>query len=1025
VAVSRFVADRRARVPFALVGVVLLVGAATFGAAISTRGPDRVDRDADVAMERTAAETTAAVRSAVGDAARAAAAEPVTSPAETPYGRILNPNRPFRDALRLRIYLAVHDRLSVTRYRRNDVTAVASLPEATTPAELRRAIDRIELRGVENGTALRVTIRNVTVTAREAGRVVARERRPRTVTVATPVLALHERTRTFETRLNRGPLEGPGLGRRLTARLYPIAWARGWGQYSGLPIANVVATRHVETSTNGAVLETQRAVFGRSDPAGRRAMRRARLEFGVKEVSAATPIDGSRASRLLPRPNPNTSESEGLALSGGRTTSGASQSRRMTVDVAPLSDQALAGLRSETLRSNRSLRGVLRRAYRVEAELRTTRRLTYGEPRPEPEPPSEEWSLDETTVSTAATVESSIGSTPSVGPEERRFGGFARHVALNRTVTWTWSRGNDTRTTSGTWTERYRVGVTLLGTYAPNGTAPNRPTRPRFERGGPVDGPNLVDVPAKARRHLVERQGGPDAVAVAVANRSLDISERAVYGDRPDALRPWTNGDLKGLRNRLANVSVSIPAGAVATYAVNPPRKLATELRRQRSALIDAPERYRGAADRARVGARVALLDATIRRLERRAASHAATREAFDTALGSVGLTSTKQLHDIQQQRWMPVPPRRGTLNGSPPGGAVGVVPDGSPAYLTVASVGHGRAPGVPPSRSYHPLSAKNVNLFAVPYGDAADTVTNSGLDHAPGVRLRTAARVLTVSPPTSNTSVQKARRPLRESVSESVDLIRTRATRVVRNETALTRHEARGAVAEGIGRWDRPGRRALAASNGSLAAAIATAADERAPGRSPERATRLETQLDAAITDVRRKPAATVGEQLVQEALTRVRDRAVDRATTAAATRLNRSRLAKRLGGLPTGLPVAPVPGYWYATTNVWEIHVRGAYARFTLRTRRGAPPSAPGGALRYVRDGSTVRLDVDGDGEPEQLGRDERVAFETKTVVAVAVPAGPRGVGDVDGNADERAGTWPQPRCTSWEQEACPSSE
>lgn len=1022
---NRFAVDRRARVPFALVGVILLVGATTFGAAVSTRGPDRVDRDADVAMERTSAETTAAVRSAIGEAARAAAAEPVTSPAETPYGRILSPDRPFRDALCLRIYLAVRDRLSTIRYRRGDVTAVASLPEATTPAELRRAMDRIELRGVENGTALRVTVENVTVTAREAGRVVARERRPRTVTVSTPVLALHDRATAFETRLNRGPLDGPGLGRRLTARLYPIAWARGWGQYSGMPIANVVTTRHVETSTNGAVLETQRAVFGRSDPAGRRAMRRAQLEFGVKELSSATPIDGARASRVLPRPNPNASRSDGVPLPGRRTGDGPSPNRSITIDVAPLSDRALASLRSETLRSNRSLGSVLRAAYRVEAELRTTRRQTYDEPRPEPEPPTEEWSLRETTVTTTATVESSIGSTPSVGPEERRFGGFTRHVALERKVAWTWKRGNDTRITTGEWIERYRVGVTLAGKYAPNGTAPDRPTRPRFERGGPVDGPNLADVPEKARRQLVERQGGRDAVAAAVAEGNLGVSERIVYGDRPDALRPWTNGDLAAFRDRLANLTVSVPAGAVATYTVNPPEKLATELRRQRATLVDAPERYRGVADRARVGARAALLNATIRRLERRAASHDATREAFDTALGSVGLASSRQLHSVLKQRRTPMPPRRGTLDGSPPGGAVSVVPDGSPAYLTVASVSHDRAPGVPPSRSYHPLSTKNRNLFVVPYGDAADAVTKSGIGSTSGVRLRTAARVLTVSASMSNPSIREARRPLRESVSNSVDLIRTRATRVVRNETALTRSEARGAVAEGIGRWERPGRRALAASNGSLAAAIAAAADERAPGRAPERANRLETQLDAAIVDARRTPAATVGEQLVQEALTRVRDRAVDRATTVASTRLERSRLAKRLGALPAGLPVAPVPGYWYATVNVWEVHVRGAYARFTLRTRRGTPPSTPGGAVRYVRDGSAVRLDVDGDGEPEHLGRDERVAFETKTVVAVAVPASPKGVGDVDGNADERAGTWPWPKCTSWQQEACPDSE
>jgi hypothetical protein len=48
-------------------------------------------------------------------------------------------------------------------------------------------------------------------------------------------------------------------------------------------------------------------------------------------------------------------------------------------------------------------------------------------------------------------------------------------------------------------------------------------------------------------------------------------------------------------------------------------------------------------------------------------------------------------------------------------------------------------------------------------------------------------------------------------------------------------------------------------------------------------------------------------------------------------------------------GLPVAPVPGYWYLTVNVWRVTVRGEWSRFAVRTRRGVP----GEELTYVRDG------------------------------------------------------------------------
>ncbi|AXG06502.1 hypothetical protein DU500_08750 [Haloplanus rubicundus] len=1023
-AVTRFAEDRRGRVPFALVGIVLLVGASTFGAAISTQGPDRVDRGVDAAMERSSAEATAALRSGVAEAAREAAAEPVTAPAETPYGRLLSDSTPFRDALRLRIYLRVQERLSVTRYRRGDVTAAATLPEATTPAELQRGMERIEIRGVENGTALRVTVRNLTVTALESGRVVASERRDRTVTVSTPVLTLHDRATAFETRLNRGPLDGPGLGRRLSARLYPIAWARGYAQHYGTaPIANVVANRHVELSTNGAVLEAQREAFGRSDPEGREAMQRARLEFGVKEFAAGAPVDSSMAERVLPRPNAIREPSASLPPRHGADN--ASPNRRLDVDVGTISGRALAGLRTDSVRSNRSLREVLRAAYRVEAKLRTTRRQTYAEPRPEFESPGEGWSLVDTDESANPTVESSVGPTPDARAGERRFDGFARHVELDRRVTWTWRRGNETRTTGGEWTERYRVGVTLVGRYAPNGTAPDRPTRPRFERGGPLDGPNLANVSAKASRRLVDEQGGRDAVAAAVAARDLDVRKRTVYGDRPADLRSWTNENLTAFRGQLANVSVSVSAGRVATYTTNPPERLAAELRRRRATLIDAPNEYYGAADRGRYGARAALLDETIRRLERRSANHNETQRAFDAVLHRVGVGSTERLHDIFRLRNTPTPIRQTSLPGSPPGGPVVVVPDGSPAYLTVTSVSHDRASGVPPSRPYHPLSAKNTNLFTVPYGDAADATVEQGVGGPTGVRLRTAGHTLIASESISNGSTPESRRRLRESVDVSMAVIRARARRIVRNETQLTRSAARAAVDEGVARWDGTGRRALAASNGSLAAAIAAAADARASDPSERRRERLETRLDAAFVAVRRTAAARTAETAVNETLTRVRERATERAISEASDRVRSRYLNGSFGRVAAGLPVAPVPGYWYATVNVWDVSVRGAYARFTLRTRRGAPASTPGAAVRYVRDGSAVRLDVDGDGAPERLGHDERVAFETGTVVAVAVPAYRGGVGDVDGNADERAGTWPEPRCTSWEASACRDSE
>ncbi|PSQ28470.1 hypothetical protein BRD03_03795 [Halobacteriales archaeon QS_9_68_17] len=76
----RLADDDRARVPFALVGVLLLVSSATLGVSLVSDDRGGADLDADAAMDRGNAATQTAVRSAVADASRRAAADPVVTP---------------------------------------------------------------------------------------------------------------------------------------------------------------------------------------------------------------------------------------------------------------------------------------------------------------------------------------------------------------------------------------------------------------------------------------------------------------------------------------------------------------------------------------------------------------------------------------------------------------------------------------------------------------------------------------------------------------------------------------------------------------------------------------------------------------------------------------------------------------------------------------------------------------------------------------------------------------------------------
>lgn len=69
--------------------------------------------------------------------------------------------------------------------------------------------------------------------------------------------------------------------------------------------------------------------------------------------------------------------------------------------------------------------------------------------------------------------------------------------------------------------------------------------------------------------------------------------------------------------------------------------------------------------------------------------------------------------------------------------------------------------------------------------------------------------------------------------------------------------------------------------------------------------------------------------------------------------------------------------------------------------------PPGFDAGAYEYVREDAAVSLDVDGDSPLEPPGRNARIEFAFDTVLA-AVPPSRRGVGDTDGNADERSPGW-----------------
>jgi len=107
----------------------------------------------------------------------------------------------------------------------------------------------------------------------------------------------------------------------------------------------------------------------------------------------------------------------------------------------------------------------------------------------------------------------------------------------------------------------------------------------------------------------------------------------------------------------------------------------------------------------------------------------------------------------------------------------------------------------------------------------------------------------------------------------------------------------------------------------------------------------------------------------------------------------------------VPAGVPLLPVPGYWFATMNVWDVEADGEYARFEATANMGTPDTTT--ATTYVRENRSVQLEIAG--EQRTLGRVDPIDFSARSILVVVVPSGGVGVGDRDDEDPECSPTWP----------------
>jgi len=680
------------------------------------------------------------MRDGVSTAGRQAAANPVVTPADTPPGQVLNDSTAFRDSLRIRAYLRIADRLEAVSTRSGDVTVTARLPAVTNASDLRAAKHRVSVeRAGPNETALRATVENIVLTVRRNGVVVSTRQVSPTVVVPTQALMLHDQVSTYQTRLNNG-LDRPGLSRRMTARLYPMAWTRGYAQYGGAGIENVVANRHVSLATNGALLGVQRSTFGRSDPAGRRALTEATAMTGIEDLvrgSQGTAYSSAVLDQAQYKPVSETPPRL-------KSTASPSPVDSMTVGVNGTADTAF---RSVTEPS--TLNETLEDAYTVEVALEADEHRLGGGPPGKPPSPGPEWTLVAgrmpTSVETVGNASGSVATPDGWHAVET----FSRTVERQYTRTAVWQNGADRRRTTASSTARYRVTVAVVGRHHGRSPAPNRTIRTAHDASAsPLNGSNLADVEPKAMDTLVDHAGGRDETAERVVDDSLGRTEATVTADQPPELHDWAYRDLMGLRAAVRNTTVTVERGRVGTFETNPPRELRERVAQRRARLAAVPDTYDSTAQKARVAARLTYLNAVSAELEEQASARDGNRERIDAQLTERTEGSLRDLRKGLTARETAVPRSRPVPVS--PAGPVRTRIDTQTPYLTLAELDESRYRAL--DGREHPLVARNTNVFTVPYGDAADAVVDGAFEGGDRVRLATAANTLAAANETLET---------------------------------------------------------------------------------------------------------------------------------------------------------------------------------------------------------------------------------------------------------------------------------
>lgn len=1091
-----FAADDRARVPFALVGVLLLVTSGTFVGVLESRPKPTTDVDSSLAMDRTAAASQTALRDAVVRAADAAALQPVTD-ANTadPWGAAVDaddPDETFERYLELRIYLEVEAHLpNAGQEIRGTTSSVSVPPLESTRESAEDALDRVHLEaGRDPGTdlepgLLEVTVEDVTITVERDGEVVGERTQDITVTVATTIFELHEKTEAYERQLDMDFFEADeyeGFGRYFAARMYPLSWARGYAQYGGAPVSEVVANRHVEVMANDAAFATQKAVFGTADPYSERTMMNAWGCLAAKDaeelydetygeqpeiVDAEDVCDGLEylygdVEGDLPDP-PDTGDL--LEVTPG-------MDETETIEVNEVADLAFA----ETL-ADGDIEDVVEELHEVDVSAEV-RQMADEHGEPEVTPPNEtrrdpdNWS-DPLLIAEETTAIRDVDHhehDPDASSWTTDYHVFDVRVVNEHYEKWEWTyHGNQTETglparatAETTATAEFAVEITVSGTH-PRGSVNYNGVDNGYDSAGWPHfhlHDDYASVPDDALAELLEidpdgdlesqlegKISDPEAIESASDLKDqLDVRKAATIDAEPetDLILKEIAHDLADLREEVADVSHEFERHEI--IQGEPFEDLQAEVDDERQYVYEGAPRaeYDSVADKARVEARAIYLEILLERIGDVADAHADVQEGLEDELSDEIDATDNALADMtefaQDALVGDVTEQEGTLEGSPLLENVTFTPAGSPTYLSLEVVDREEVPAAGDAE-HAPLAAKNDNWFAVPYTEVAGDLLSEVLsaledDEEVAITLRTAGEMLQsaelVEQVTGEEVLGSERDYLERRLEDELNGIVKDAVAEVGDSDQLDVDEdelKEILIEEAFPELGSVDQQSIRLGEGEGAERIREIVKDEleVPGETTYDDDDVWREHVASVVKYELMEALDEGvlkdleEDIINDINDKIRERLEEISEEVIQERLeNHKENIKELedewltnvegefspNRVPAGLPITPVPGYWIATVNVWDIEVEGEYARFELQASSGTSSSV--GGTTYVRDSDLVQIESN-DGTTHTVGKTEPITFSSRTMVLIVVPPGGVGVGDRTGDRTECSDTWP----------------